>query len=108
MCSEEGPECLWGGTRGPGGVRRRLGKGSRGLGDYFEDCAASRQSLRNSSYVKTTCSPRSPCSRCPRPDKREKRRISVMETANKAAARCSVTCSWIFMVIYKPNPRQGT
>src|SRR5216683_5553917 len=102
--TEEGPECLWGGTRGRGGVRRRPGKLTRGLGDYFEDCAANRQSLRSSSYVKTTCSPRSPFSRCPRPDKREKRRSSVVGSPSRTAARCSPTCSWIFMLIPEPIP----
>ncbi len=87
---------------GPGGVRKRLGKLSRGLGDYFEDCAASRQSLRSSSYVKTTCSPRSPFSRCPRPDICENRRISAIGSPSNAAARCSPTCSWIFMLIREP------
>lgn len=82
---------------GPGGVRKRPGELSGGLGDYLEDCAASRQSLRSSSYVKTICSPRSPCSRCPRPDMREKRRISVVGRPSSTAARCSPTSSWIFM-----------
>ncbi len=81
---------------GPGGVRKRPGKLSGGLGDYLEDCAASRQSLRSSSYVKTICSPRSPCSKCPRPDIREKRRISVVGRPSSTAARCSPTSSWIF------------
>ena len=80
-----------------GGVRRRPGKLSGGLGDYLEDCAASRQSLRSSSYVKTICSPRSPCSKCPRPDIREKRRISVVGRPSSTAARCSPTSSWILM-----------
>ncbi len=47
--TKEGPECLWGGTRGRGGLRRRLGEAFLELSDYFEDCAASRQSRCNSS-----------------------------------------------------------
>ncbi len=49
MGGEEGSRCLWGGTRSPGGVTRSLGESTEDLYGYFEDCAARRQSLRNSS-----------------------------------------------------------
>jgi hypothetical protein len=99
---KEGPECLWGGTRGGGSEEESSGALCR-VG-YFEDCAANRQSLRNSSYVKTTCSPRSPFSRRPRPHRRAKRRMSVMESPNNTAARCSLTCSRVCVLICKCKP----
>src|SRR6266567_3177825 len=49
MGGEEGSRCLWGGTRSPGGVTRSMGESTEDLYGYFEDCAARRQSLRNSS-----------------------------------------------------------
>jgi hypothetical protein len=49
MCGEEGSGCLWGGIRSRGGVRRSLAEETEDLDGYLEDCAARRQSLRNSS-----------------------------------------------------------
>src|SRR5258705_351486 len=41
-------------------------------------------------------------SRRPRPDRREKRRISVVGRPSRTAARCSPTASWMVMLIRGP------
>ncbi len=81
---------------GVGGLRRSLGEPLAETESYFEDCAANKQRRRSSSKVKTTCSPRSPISRRPKPDRREKRRISVVGRPSRTAARCSPTDSWLY------------
>jgi hypothetical protein len=59
---KKAPGFLEGGKPGALGVREDR-RNSWLLGCYFEDCAASRQSVCNSSYVKTISSPQSPDSR---------------------------------------------